>query len=124
MFTFVKALGGLGPMILFTVFMLNITLSAADCSKYNVQTSTGTEVFNHLSFIDFRNVANPSAQIPGMQELDAVEAQGLAGVTSSYFNTDTFTSNWAIQTWSQPANANGPIAMHNLAQNVLIGLCY
>lgn len=115
MISSVKARGGLGHVTLL-ILSVYIAFSAAGCSEYTVQTSLGTAAFNHLSFIDFRSVANPSS-IP--KDLDDVEREGLAGITSPYFNTEAF-SNWSIQTWSSGPSADAPLAMHYLAQNVFI----
>ena len=111
-----------------TYFLLisfySILASAApncDCYSTTSKSSPQNLFLLHL-FLDFRSIT-PGANENFSNAPPLVStSKGAEPVTSSYFNSSAFTSNWQIQTWTQDANASAdaPVELVNSAQNVFI----
>ena len=116
------------PVYYFTTFFLAVfspavLASTCDCYATNSTSNGGSKAtYTNYTFIDFRSLSGDGALSSAPPAVNDTQTNGSGNITSTYFNSSTFSSVFALQNWVKlPAGGNvSSVELVNSPQNVYI----
>ncbi len=94
-----------------------------NCTCYVVDTAKNSKVptyFEYYRFYDFRNLRDSFSKPPPLIN-NTQNASALPTWQDNIFDSDAWTTDWGVSSWTKPATEDAPVAMNNSKANVYIG---